>query len=114
MQEKHEHTISHLSSMAPIAIDPTITDVAQPRKDSLDLPPESRKRLVKAGIDLSQGYPYRPARPLYLQDAYKIRGQPWDHVEVGARADKSKKALFSAATSVVDLTRHIGTEITGQ
>ena len=99
--------------MAPIAIDPSIIDVAQPKKDTLELPPETRKRLVKAGVDLSQGYPYRPARPLFLDDAHRIRGEPWEHVERGANADKSKKALFSAATSVVDLTRHIGTEITG-
>ncbi|KAF2156307.1 TauD-domain-containing protein [Myriangium duriaei CBS 260.36] len=99
--------------MAPIAIDPKITDVVQPKKDTLELPPESRKRLTKAGIDLASGYPYRPARPLYLQDAFDIRNEPWDHHEAGARADKSKKALFDAATTVTDLTKHIGTEITG-
>ena len=67
--------------MAPIAIDeavvlpidPRIKDVAQPKKDSLGLPAAARERLTKAGVDLSKGYPYRPARPLYLQDAYEIR-----------------------------------------
>ncbi|KAF7549649.1 hypothetical protein G7Z17_g6256 [Cylindrodendrum hubeiense] len=99
--------------MAPAPIDPSITDVAEPRKDSLKLPELARKRLEKAGVDLSQGYPYRPSRPLFLQDVYKIRDQPWDYVEAGARADKSKKNLFSAATKVTDLTSHIGTEIEG-
>lgn len=35
------------------------------------------------------------------------------YVERGAKADKEKKALFGAATKVVDLTKHIGTEIIG-
>lgn len=102
--------------MAPIAIepiDPSIRDVAQPKKDTLGLPAATRERFDKAGIDLSGGYPYRPARPLYLQDAYNIRDKPRDHVEAGARADKSKKALLSAASKVTDLTAHIGTEIEG-
>lgn len=99
--------------MAPIAIDSRITDVVQPKKDTLGLPQAARERLEKAGVDLSNGYPYRPARPLYLQDAFEIRNEPWEHNDAGARADKSKKALFSAATKVTDLTSHIGTEIEG-
>ncbi|KAK7716564.1 hypothetical protein SLS57_006592 [Botryosphaeria dothidea] len=97
----------------PIAIHPDIKDVAPPRKDSLGLPEPTRKRLEKAGIDLSQGYPYRPARPLYLDDVYKIRNHHREHVDPGSRADPEKKALFSAAEKVVDLTTHIGTEIVG-
>lgn len=99
--------------MAPIAIDSRITDVAQPKKDTLGLPASTRSRLEKAGVDLSDGYPYRPARPLYLDDAYSIRNEPWKHNDAGARADKNKKALFSAATEVIHLTSHIGTEIVG-
>ena len=41
--------------MAPTAVDPTIIDVVQPKKDNLNLPLESRKRLEKAGIDLFGG-----------------------------------------------------------
>lgn len=96
-----------------LQLTPPSRTLSSQKKDSLDLPPESRKRLLKAGIDLDHGYPYRPARPLYLQDAFNIRGEHWDHVEAGARAVKSKSALFSAATSVIDLTKHIGTEIVG-
>lgn len=99
--------------MAPIAIDPRITDVAQPKKDTLGLPAATRERLEKVGIDFSGGYPYRPARPLYLQDAFEIRNEPWKHNDAGARADKSKSALLSAATKVTHLTGHIGTEIEG-
>ena len=99
--------------MAPSAIDPTIVDTAEPRKDNLALPEAARKRLEKAGIDLSHGYPYRPLRPLYLDDAYKIRNKDRSHDDAGAKADKSKKALLSAATKVTDLTTHIGTEIEG-
>ncbi|KAF2222223.1 alpha-ketoglutarate-dependent taurine dioxygenase [Elsinoe ampelina] len=107
--------------MAPIAletqevapIDPKIKDVAAPIKDTLEIPANSKARLERAGIDLSRGYPYRPARPLYLDDAAAIRNEPWPHDDAGARADKSKSALLSAATSVTDLTKHIGTEIAG-
>ncbi len=101
--------------MAPIAISDLsdVQDVAQPKKDTLGLPGPTRERLLKAGIDLSNGYPYRPARPLYLQDAFSIRNEPWKHDDAGARADKSKSALFSAATKVTNLTGHIGTEIEG-
>jgi len=99
--------------MAPSAIDPSIFDVAEPKKDNLDLPKAARERLTKAGVDLSNGYPYRPLRPLYLQDAYKIRDEERVHEDAGARAGKSKNHLFAAATKVTDLTAHIGTEIEG-
>lgn len=102
--------------MAPSAIDASITDVVQPKKDTLGLPKETRARFERANIDLSNGYPYRPARPLYLQDAYNIRNQPWEHNDAGARAkkaDPTKKSLLEAASKVEDLTAHIGTEIHG-
>lgn len=98
--------------MAPSA-QPEIKDVVQPKKDNLEVPAPARERLTKAGVDLSQGYPYRPAVPLYLQDVYKIREDGWEHVDAGARADKSKKNLFAAASKITDLTTHIGTEIEG-
>jgi hypothetical protein len=99
--------------MAPSAISPTIVDVIQPKKDTLGLPPDTRARLEKAGIDLSAGYPYRPAKPLYLDDIYNIRNHEREHIEPGARADPEKKALLSAAKEVIHLTAHIGTEIVG-
>lgn len=95
------------------AIFPDIKDVAVPKKDTLPLPPNSRARLEKAGIDLSAGYPYRPARPLYLDDVYNIRNYEREYVDAGTRADPEKKALFGAAKDVIHLTRHIGTEIVG-
>jgi hypothetical protein len=101
--------------MAPIAlpISDDIKDTVQPKKDTLGLPEPTRIRLEKAGIDLSNGYPYRPAKPLYLDDAYKIRDYDRPHVDPGSRADPEKKALFSAAKEVIHLTTHIGTEIVG-
>lgn len=99
--------------MAPVAIDPRIVDVAIPKKDTLGLPESARTRLEKGGIDLSDGYPYRPSRPLYLDDVYSIRNQDRLHVDPGTRADPEKKALLSAAKEVIHLTRHIGTEIVG-
>jgi hypothetical protein len=101
--------------MAPIAVPlfEDIKDTVQPKRDSLGLPEAARKRLEKAGIDLSNGYPYRPAKPLYLDDVYKIRDYDRDYVDPGSRADKEKKALLSAAKEVIHLTAHIGTEIVG-
>lgn len=101
--------------MAPVAlpISPEIKDTVQPIKDTLGLPEAARKRLEKAGIDLSNGYPYRPAKPLYLDDVYKIRDYDRPHVDPGTRADPEKKALLSAAKEVIHLTAHIGTEIVG-
>jgi len=99
--------------MAPSAIDPSIVDVATPRKDTLGLPKASRARLEAAKIDLSAGYPYRPLVPLFLQDVYNIRNKPREFVDPGSRADPEKKSLFAAAEKVVDLTKHIGTEIVG-
>jgi len=103
--------------MAPIAIpiSPEIkeTDTVQPKKDTLSLPEAARARLEKSGIDLSNGYPYRPAKPLFLDDVYKIRDYDRPFVDPGSRADPEKKALFSAAKEVKHLTAHIGTEIVG-
>lgn len=99
--------------MAPALIDLPPSDYVVQKKDTLGLPEPTRARLEKAGIVLSNGYPYRPNKPLYLQDAYRIRDSERDHDERGARADKEKKALLSAATKVTDLTAYIGTEIEG-
>jgi hypothetical protein len=35
------------------------------------------------------------------------------YVDPGTRADPEKKALFGAATKVIHLTKHIGTELVG-
>jgi hypothetical protein len=51
--------------------------------------------------------------PLFLQDVYAIRDQDREYNDAGTRADKEKKALFSAAKEVKHLTAHIGTEIVG-
>ncbi|KIV98548.1 uncharacterized protein PV09_09645 [Verruconis gallopava] len=99
--------------MTPIAIDPAIKDVEEPRKDTLGIPDAARQRLEKAGIDLSAGYPYRPLKPLYLDDVYNIRSKDREYVDAGSRADPEKKALLSAASEVIHLTNYIGTEIRG-
>ncbi|KZF19280.1 TauD-domain-containing protein [Xylona heveae TC161] len=99
--------------MAPAPIVPAILDYVQPRKDTLALPATARARLEKAGIDLSNGYPYRPAKPLYLDDVIAIRNEDREHVDPGSRADPEKKALLGAAEKVIHLTKHIGTEIVG-
>ncbi|VEU22730.1 DEKNAAC103768 [Brettanomyces naardenensis] len=80
------------------------------------LPASSRSRLEADGVDLSKGYPKIPDRtkiPVYLDEAFAIRNEDYPYIERGANADPEKKALFSAATEVKDLTKHIGTEIVG-
>lgn len=99
--------------MAPAPIVPEIVDYVEPVKDTLGLPEPTAIRLKKAGIDLSNGYPYRPSRPLFLDDVYKIRNIERPYTDPGSRADREKKSLLSAATKVTDLTTHIGTEIEG-
>lgn len=103
--------------MAPSAIDlpinPSIKDFVVQKKDTLPLPAAAQARLEKAGIDLSNGYPERPAKPLFLDDAIDIRNVDREYTDAGTRADKEKRALFSAAKEVINLTAHIGTEIVG-
>lgn len=111
--DQSSENLSIVFTMAPAPIDPRIIDVAVPGKDTLGLPEPARKRLEKAGIDLSDGYPYRPSRPLYIDDVYNIRDYDRPHVDPGSRADPEKNVLLSAAKEVIPLTRHIGTEIIG-
>lgn len=76
------------------------------------LPEITRQRLEKAGIDLSKGYPQKPNRQVQYQDpSGRDHSQPY--IDAGSRADKEKRSLLSAATGVIHLTKHIGTEITG-
>ncbi|KAL1411756.1 hypothetical protein Q8F55_002723 [Vanrija albida] len=115
--------------MAPIAI-PTEPEAAQAldlaalkaalaavdtTKVDLTVPPDTAiLRLTKAGIDLTKGYPNVPARPDIGEVQHireYVREGPYN--DPGSRADKSKAALFGAATKVVDLTKHFGTEIIG-
>lgn len=81
-------------------------------KASITLPPDNTlRRYQKAGIDLSEGYPYFPAAPEFVQDVGQIRSEirgGKDYVDPGTRADKEKKALFGAAKEVRNLTTHIG------
>lgn len=112
--------------MAPIAIGtetqnqdpPSRNDDIAGLKDRLQslkvdkditLPPDNTlRRYQKAGIDLSNGYPYFPPKPDYVQDVHKIRTDLREYVDPGTRADPEKKALFGAAKEVKNLTTHIG------
>ncbi|PMD13793.1 putative alpha-ketoglutarate-dependent sulfonate dioxygenase [Hyaloscypha hepaticicola] len=99
------------SATEPLPISSHIKDFVIQRKDNLPLPLAARIRLEAAGIDLSNGYPERPAKPLFLDDATEIRNVDRPHIDAGFRADKSKSALLGAAKEVIHLTKHIGTEI---
>jgi hypothetical protein len=108
--------------MAPSAIDPPasnpailpfIKDTKEAVTHKLPIPGPTRKRLEKANVDLSNGYPYTPGQPLYVQDVEQIRNEPREFVDAGSRADPEKKALFNAAEKIIHLTNHIGTEIVG-
>ncbi|EIN08818.1 alpha-ketoglutarate-dependent taurine dioxygenase [Punctularia strigosozonata HHB-11173 SS5] len=76
------------------------------------LPPASRERLVKAGIDLTN-YPEWPPKPKSLTLAAQVRDEERVHNERGKNADPEKKALLGAAKEVIHLSKHIGTEIVG-
>jgi hypothetical protein len=109
--------------MAPIAVDNTqpasqevdisslkaaLAQVDRSKVD-LTLPPENTlRRYQKAGIDLSNGYPYFPPKPDFVQDVEKIRTDLRTYVDPGTRADPEKKALFGAAKEVRNLGTHIG------
>ncbi|KAL1412033.1 hypothetical protein Q8F55_003030 [Vanrija albida] len=114
--------------MAPVAISTPAPadDIAELKaklnavdlnKVNLQLPPDNTlRRYQKAGIDLSEGYPFYPPKPDLVQDVTKLREDVREgktYVDPGTRADKEKKALFGAAKEVNDLTTHIGTEIVG-
>lgn len=80
------------------------------------LPPTTRARYEKYGIDLSHGYPEKPPSehiPLYLDDAQKIRDKPQEYIPRGKNADKEKKALFAKVKEVKHLTKYVGTELVG-
>jgi hypothetical protein len=85
---------------------------ARDNKANILLPPDNTLwRYLKAGIDLSNGYPYLPAAPEFKQDVSQIRTELRGgraYIDPGTRADKEKKALFGAAKEVRDLTTHIG------
>jgi hypothetical protein len=68
--------------MAPSAIDPPasnpailpfIKDTKEAVTHKLPIPGPTRKRLEKANVDLSNGYPYTPGQPLFVQDVEQIR-----------------------------------------
>ncbi|KAL1408009.1 hypothetical protein Q8F55_004806 [Vanrija albida] len=80
-------------------------------------PPSTLRRYHKYGVDLSQGYPFylEPDTPEY-HEAQKRAANPRDgrpYADPGLKADREKKALFGAAKSVNQLTKHIGTELVG-
>lgn len=80
------------------------------------LPESTRRRFEKYGIDLSGGYPVNPpieTIPKYLDEAFAVRNEEYPYIERGKNADPEKKALFGAAEKVINLTKHIGTEIVG-
>ncbi|WOO83043.1 Putative alpha-ketoglutarate-dependent sulfonate dioxygenase [Vanrija pseudolonga] len=91
-------------------------NVGQKGFTGFGVPPDAAlRRYLKAGIDLSSGYPAYPRRPdvagASVGEAHLRGGKPY--VDPGTRADKDKKALFGAASAVRNLTKHIGTEIVG-
>ncbi|KAJ7621040.1 hypothetical protein FB45DRAFT_133368 [Roridomyces roridus] len=95
-------SLHYLPAMSPVATEVFKTP-----------PANTLRRLEKAGIDISQGYPYWPNKPEFVQDVEKLQTNLREYVDPGTRADPEKKALFGAAKKVTDLSIHIGTEIVG-
>lgn len=85
----------------------------QRRFGTFEVPEVAQQRMKKAGIDLSQGYPEYPAELKTFKDVHNLQPGPVEFVDPGKRADPEKKALFSAAKEVRDLTYYCGTEIVG-
>lgn len=80
------------------------------------LPPSTLDRFKRHNIDLSKGYPVVPPTaeiPKFVDEAFEVRNHEYPYIERGKSADPEKKALFGAATKVINLTKHIGTEIVG-
>ncbi|KAH3671474.1 hypothetical protein OGAPHI_000176 [Ogataea philodendri] len=110
--------IEHLiKSSKDLSVGGTTTSNYGPDPDGLKILPEStRKRLVEAEIDISEGYPWRPDKakiPVFVDEAAAIRDDDYEYIERAKNADPEKKALFGAAKEVINLTNHIGTEIVG-
>jgi len=97
--------------MAPGAMDSLIHNVAGVKQETLGLPHQTKIRFEIAGINRSNGHPYLPEEPLYLQDVCSVRNTERKHVDPGIRTYPAKKALLSTATKVTDLRAHNGAEI---
>lgn len=68
---------------APIVIDHRIVEDAQPKRAPYISRPQFAYVWREAGIDLPNGCLYRRARSLYLEDAFAIRNEPWEHIYGG-------------------------------
>lgn len=104
-------TLTRLAGLKPIN-----TFAKVNRSWANELPESTRKRFEKYGIDLSGGYPgflSQEEIPKFIEDAYAIRNEEFPYVEKGLKADPEKKALLSAASEVIHLTKHVGTELVG-
>jgi hypothetical protein len=103
--------------MSPAAVEtePTSQEAVpkQRRFGTFEVPDVATKRMEKAGIDLSQGYPEYPAELKTFKDIHNLQPGPVEFSDPGARADREKKALFGAAKEVRHLTYYCGTEIVG-
>ncbi len=79
------------------------------KKSDIILPPaNTRRRYAKAGIDISNGYPFYPPAPEFVHEVKQIRTELRDYVDPATRADPKKAALFGAAKEVRNLGVHIG------
>ncbi|CAH2350225.1 alpha-ketoglutarate-dependent sulfonate dioxygenase [[Candida] railenensis] len=113
-----QQTILKLANLKPIGQGRSNKSIETgPQLEWLEkLPQPTRNRFEKYGIDLSRGYPIIPDNkdiPKFVDEAFEIRNKEYPYIERGKNADPEKKALFGAATEVIDLTKHIGTEIVG-
>lgn len=116
--EELQETILKLANLKPLGQFRSQTQIETgPQIEWLEKVPEpTRKRFEKYGIDLSKGYPIIPENkdiPKFVDEAFEIRNSEYPYIERGKNADPEKKALFGAAKEVIDLTKHIGTEIVG-
>ncbi len=71
-------------------------------------------RSTEASKDGKEVYKYEHLRPVFIQNTYPPL-TPFEHVDPGFRALKhaSPRAFLDSATSVVELTPNLGTEVHG-
>ncbi|KAK6459593.1 taurine catabolism dioxygenase [Scheffersomyces xylosifermentans] len=117
-KDEIEATIRKLASLKPLGSSTYRKDIKAGYDHSFleNVPPTTRARYERHGVDISKGYPYVPeldSIPKFVDEAYAIRNEDYPYIERGKNADPEKKALLGAAKEVIHLTKHIGTEIVG-
>ncbi|KAI0793277.1 TauD-domain-containing protein [Abortiporus biennis] len=95
----------------------TITQLAQAIPDTLTLRPSTQAQFANPETvrENSDNYRYSHLLPVFPHDEHYPPLTPFDHVDPGARAlnHANPRAFLDGATSVLDITPSLGTEVRG-